>query len=61
VFRNEVSANAKKRETHPVHAMKACREVEVQLHSFSPSELHVGEWTARGPGGLTPGGDAGTH
>lgn len=48
-------------ETLPVHAMKAYREVEVQFHSFLPSELHAGEWSARGPGGFTPEGGPGTH
>jgi len=33
-------------ETLPVHAMKAYREAEVQFHSFLPSELHAGEWSA---------------
>ena len=34
--------------------MKAYREVVVQFHSFLPSELHAGEWSARGPVDLHP-------
>jgi len=38
----------------PLHAMKGCVGVEVQLHAFLTSALDGGEWSAPRPGRFTP-------
>jgi hypothetical protein len=48
-----INASKGKGKVIPVHAMKAYRVVEIELHSLT-SSLDRGEWSASHPGHFTP-------